>query len=1721
MARRLRRRTPDLPLALLLLLILLVSPAAVRASTEPTITPGPGATQRATWNFSSPSAYLANNLTLAPGRVTLQGRTGTFTLLGTTSLLQGTRWNNVNATRGPGVEIDQLPQAPIIATIQPASSDTHLDESRPFINYGSSANMFVDGSPGARERSLVAFSLASLPGDARVLLARTHLNVQGSVGKAILIEAHRVNASWTQGGASWNQRDGTNYWNRPGGDYDGAILDSQNVSTAGDYSWNVTSAVQTWVDNPALNYGFIFATTDSGLNNTKTIQSSEAAPLSTTPKLEVTYYRGGTLTTQPGPLQTRDTTLDRGVPGRNQGNGSYLQVSGPGPTETRALVAIDPVAVPAGTVVTKVRLWLYQTGGNATAVAVHGLTASWTEGTGAFVADGATWNTRDGSAPWGSAGGDFLPGESDVNTTSGPGQWTAWDITGLAQGWMAGKMAKAGVILHPEGDPPGSQANFASSDHPTASLRPRLTVEYSGGGDWTGTYLTTPLETRGANWTRLMWSWHNRSLADDEFGGPLLPQWSWSNPPDTLGGSYDVNATTPGNLHVVSEPSTQFNNGSSNGNFLGQSIQGNFELATRVQATVSNAGAQAGIIAQRSSGDWFIAFRSSAGFFGWGATGGIRTEVGSTSAPDNPFYLKLTRGGNTFQGWESANGATWRSLGVYTPASAWPSILRVGLFVADPTAGNQIADFDYAHFTFPGATTAEVRIRTGNTSDPNLGLWTAWSAPHAAGASPLGILGKEIQMKVTLTTANPAVVPVWEGATLDYYNYTSIGTLETFDYFPTLLGRWGYLTYQGSGTAPQFWYSIDSGLRWYQLPAGGDLGAVSTATGHIRIRAILSSSDTGITPVLNSITLETSDPLDHFYVSVPSVSKTLTAFPLTVQAKSASNVTIRGWIGTLALRPVALDGYPALGVLSVTVANITQNGTVTVTTETYDRPDRIHIEVSSQGIIGRSGVLWTIVGRPPRFLGVIPAQRGLENSIFPDLNLSSYVDDPDGGANGGRVNLRWYVAGARHEGITGANQTGQLVMGITPLRNQYGNDSLTLWVVDTLGNENYTTFWINVTHVNQPPRIQPIPPFTVHYDVAYYYWFFNYVSDVDNPLSDLRLTIQDPNDPLRQYTQVNGLNVSFTYPKSFEGRAVFPSVTISDGNASTTTLLQITVTNDGVPDLVKPLPDVALRQGEFRRNVFDLDDYFSDPDRDSLFYATGYSHVNITINADHTVDVRAGLFWSGVEYVTFRAIDPRNARAEDFIVVQVLPIDQPPRIKAFPDLVVRYSTSYPFDLTPYISDPDDGPGALRVTTANRHAIVQGLRLILYYDFSENNLVDVVTLTVSDATTTLSRDLRVRVQDLAPPTVPPWMPDSQLAEDTPAQYPYALSNYFFSIRGLHFLTFTDNDNVTATVFNFDRVELRPAPNWNSFEGSVRGPVYPLLTFRAVDNSTAALGELSVHLTVTAVPDAPAFKGLPAEFNVTVGEESVLDFSPYLVDVDSNVSLLTVTADDNHIQGIGTNLVLHYPYDYLTPTRTSVTINVTVRDETGLATTAPVTLRLQRVSQPITFPLFVAAIVAGLAAASGILGTIYLLREGPFVLHDAMVVTTGGMLLLRYGKKQATEVDEDIFTGVLTVIMRFVEEAMKGRSYGLRRFDLGAHKVMIQKGKSLYVALIHDGALPRRLPKRLSLLIESLDILQGSAERGVVEFNDPASLSLLSNFVEGYRHVRRKEALEGST
>ncbi len=712
----------------------------------------------------------------------------------------------------------------------------------------------------------------------------------------------------------------------------------------------------------------------------------------------------------------------------------------------------------------------------------------------------------------------------------------------------------------------------------------------------------------------------------------------------------------------------------------------------------------------------------------------------------------------------------------------------------------------------------------------------------------------------------------------------------------------------------------------------------------------------------------------------------------------------------------------------------------------------------------------------PRIVGRIPDVIVAENSGTYALDLQAYATDNDTSL----TLLRWNVSGFNPSTvqIAGLNVPGNHVFSIEPQSNAWGNALVTYWLTDPPGHFDRQNAWINVTHLNIGPSFSPPSPLYVKYDATYVFDFGPYIFDPDTPQSQLTLISDD-----LAHTSVAGFNVSFLYPASYLNRWAFANLTVSDGQAAVTRAVAIKVTTDDPPRLRSPLPNVTMFQGQLLRGVFELSNYFTDPNNDSLFYSTGYSHLAITIHQNLSVDIQAPMDWWGGEEVTFRASDPTGAIAEDTILVTVLHVDAPPAIGPVPDLRVRFDAPYSFNVDPYLSDPDTPVANLTLSTSDpTHIVVSGHLLTITYPSSYNNSVQNVTVTVSDGVFTAGRVIRITVGADWPPILLLKMPDASFPEGTTDRGAYNLTRYFADPDGNLLFWTVGNTRVGVAIHPNGSVDLSSVRGWWGSEE---------VTFRATDPQ-GALQEDTVRITVVHVDRAPFFRPVPGVLlNVTT---TYLPLTPYLGDPDNNVSqLVLASTNSSHATVIGQGILLSYPGN------ADEFISVVVSDgNLTNATTVHVLVALPAgvVQEVIPGWLYWLPLPVVAAALGGFI--LYRRRQ----LEWAFLVTNAGILVSSISRRGDGALDTDLLTGMLTTIMDFAKQSFSDeKERNLEGLELGEKRVAIVRGEMSYVAVVYKGRTPGGLVRIMQAMLGIIEARHGDALGDVVDSTKLGEIPLL--------------------
>ena len=133
------------------------------------------------------------------------------------------------------------------------------------------------------------------------------------------VELHKLLADWGEGTSDASGEEGTGapattndatwrhrfydtiFWTTQGGDFSNTVSASQSVGAIGDYTWSsaqMVADVQSWLDNPAGNFGWLVLGNESANTTAKRFDTRES---SSPPVLTIEYTPPATPTPTPTP----------------------------------------------------------------------------------------------------------------------------------------------------------------------------------------------------------------------------------------------------------------------------------------------------------------------------------------------------------------------------------------------------------------------------------------------------------------------------------------------------------------------------------------------------------------------------------------------------------------------------------------------------------------------------------------------------------------------------------------------------------------------------------------------------------------------------------------------------------------------------------------------------------------------------------------------------------------------------------------------------------------------------------------------------------------------------------------------------------------------------------------------------------------------------------------------------------------------------------------------------------------------------------------------------------------------------------------------------------------------------------------------------------------------------------------------------------------------------
>jgi len=164
---------------------------------------------------------------------------------------------------------------------------------------GAGFHLFAgENGEGEVRRGVLAFDIAgTIPPGSTITGVSLSMNMSMTPAGALTVELHKLLADWGEGtshapmgegdgapatpnDATWRHRffDSV-FWTTQGGDFSATVSASQSVGGTGQYTWSsaqMVADVQSWLDNPASNFGWLVSGDETAIATSKRFDTRES-----------------------------------------------------------------------------------------------------------------------------------------------------------------------------------------------------------------------------------------------------------------------------------------------------------------------------------------------------------------------------------------------------------------------------------------------------------------------------------------------------------------------------------------------------------------------------------------------------------------------------------------------------------------------------------------------------------------------------------------------------------------------------------------------------------------------------------------------------------------------------------------------------------------------------------------------------------------------------------------------------------------------------------------------------------------------------------------------------------------------------------------------------------------------------------------------------------------------------------------------------------------------------------------------------------------------------------------------------------------------------------------------------------------------------------------------------------------------------------------------------
>jgi hypothetical protein len=106
------------------------------------------------------------------------------------------------------------------------------------------------------------------------------------------------------------------------------------------------------------------------------------------------------------------------------------------------------------------------------------------------------------------------------------------------------------------------------------------------------------------------------------------------------------------------------------------------------------------------------------------------------------------------------------------------------------------------------------------------------------------------------------------------------------------------------------------------------------------------------------------------------------------------------------------------------------------------------------------------------------------------------------------------------------------------------------------------------------------------------------------------------------------------------------------------------------------------------------------------------------------------------------------------------------------------------------------------------------------------------------------------------------------------------------------------------------------------------------------------------------------------------------------------------------------------------------------------------------------------------------------QGTYLVEDVFLIHSDGRLICHESRQFREEIDEDIFSGMLTVVQDFIRDSYKRSKTSLKRLQFGDSTILIERSPHTFLATVLVGADPKLLPLYMAQVLEQVETKYGT-------------------------------------